>query len=706
MTNWGYDTPILGTAAINPSLLSTGRPDEFLDFVETLHQFPHRPIQLAYDTVIGHADFQGARLMQTLEADSPDPRHTKYLNSVFFRGNNMYGLDLSYQEPMVRALLLEMYQRKLNFGFDCVRVDGGQDFVEYVDSLTGFRVQDDDFLQAMVDCHLTIDGVTRYLDMNIEDGRPWPDDTNWLFNSTYMGHIMNRTQADGTKVKMWSGLIFAHNVHGKYKWFFQKYDRFKDLFKDGAHWVTGHSNHDNCRYFYKLVNPISSKHFKAGTDMDDYYNQNLGDERKQAVHRGLDNPALSTLMLGFMPGSPLFFLNALNHTPWLFYRNTDTRYTVKLLAEEGSRFFNWYVDDSLYQQPENFTRLKAMGFKELKQLADRSELQDKPAFLNRLFDLHEAIKVDPMLLLFIYDSPEGLGGFQYAQHLIDWVEGLKAPTSEEQTIRLARAEARFEADPLEADRKVKMAEEGLEKAREQVEWELAAAASDQEKSLALGKQARLKAIKPYQTDKKLFALFLESVADTTDYNPSEWAKDAELKSFCPSGFELSAESLIQMGEAFQADVAEICKIHRYAEQQDATLAEFNLKLRLYRQANPWLIQNPVNDFNKDFFMRNMIVNGGKHLGSFFSDKGDVMNANTLYYGWRTAPEQSKQVAFIGNMEGKPLAKLALRLYLPDPGPWKVIAKAPGMNPLPASLTDQTVLQDFKNGDALLLERSL
>jgi glycosidase len=40
----------------------------------------------------------------------------------------MYGQNLDYQNPTVRAILLEMQRRKVNFGADGVRVDGAQDF--------------------------------------------------------------------------------------------------------------------------------------------------------------------------------------------------------------------------------------------------------------------------------------------------------------------------------------------------------------------------------------------------------------------------------------------------------------------------------------------------------------------------------------------------------------------------------------------------
>jgi hypothetical protein len=43
--NWGYDIVIFGCSATDPSVLETLRPDELVEFIETLHNFPTGPIQ-------------------------------------------------------------------------------------------------------------------------------------------------------------------------------------------------------------------------------------------------------------------------------------------------------------------------------------------------------------------------------------------------------------------------------------------------------------------------------------------------------------------------------------------------------------------------------------------------------------------------------------------------------------------------------------
>ena len=49
--NWGYDIVIFASSATNPSVLETLRPDELIEFIATLHNFPTGPIKVIYDIV-------------------------------------------------------------------------------------------------------------------------------------------------------------------------------------------------------------------------------------------------------------------------------------------------------------------------------------------------------------------------------------------------------------------------------------------------------------------------------------------------------------------------------------------------------------------------------------------------------------------------------------------------------------------------------
>ena len=711
ISNWGYDTPLIGTAAINPSILQTSRPDEFLDFIETIHNLPFKPIQLSFDAVLGHADFQGARLLRTFDAESVYPDNLKYMNSKFFRGPNMYGRDINFAEPQVRAILLEMYQRKVNLGFDCIRVDGGQDFVKEVDPETLFRIQDDEFINEMVNVIQDINGIKRRLDLNVEDGRPWPNDLNWLYNATYCEHYLERTIPYGEKVKQWGPLIFAHNVPGKFKWFQVKWDRFKDTFKEGANWITGLSNHDNARYFYRLVNTRPSSEFKKGDSFDNYYNDQLGESYPEVIHNALDNTALAGISLAFLPGSPMFFLNSFFNTPWLFFRDIDKQYGVKVVADEGSRFLTWYIDDELYNNPDNFKKLKKLGFKKLNQLVTKSFKKKKPGFMDYLFEKHEQIKTDPVILLYLYDNPEQLGAYKNIDDIEAKIVDLMAPDNKKKQKYVEFLENRIESDIIEAARKINFARRIIINSINQYEKEFESL-SKKQKSYQKKILKKLHYLNDLidEPNQRAISLLLEDASIQNEYNIAKWAEDNKLNKLAPEEMkikgQITEQKLIEFALAFMKDAKDVSKVHKYMDSINYDRVKYNLDLRKFRNQNNWLIDNPTNDISLDFFNRKIIANGAKDLGAFFSDKGDIVNSNTIYYGWRTSPCKSKQVFIIANMEGKPLRRLAINQFLPVNDKWEVIIQSPSLKIKKKHIDKSFIFNNFKNGDTLILSRNL
>ncbi|MEM8714712.1 MAG: glucosylglycerol hydrolase [Cyanobacteria bacterium P01_G01_bin.4] len=342
--NWGYDIVLSGMAATNPSQLASQRPDELVDFIATLHTFPTGPIQLIYDIVYGHADNQALDL----------------INGRYLKGPNMYGQDVNHQNPTVRAILLELQRRKVNTGADGVRIDGAQD-IKFFNPLSGMVEHDDGYLQAMADVEQEIGGHRRKLFCVFEDGRPWPEE-GWEHASTYMDLV--RLIPDSYQ---WGPLIFAHNTPALDGFWNYKWNRLEEVMQHGAHWITGCGNHDTVR---------------RGTQIDPEgkINWNLGDTLFEVFNQAYDNPAMTLLTYGFMPGLPMDFINATARAPWGFLRNTDDYYGVKVVSEEGG-FLEWQVPPEMYAVEGNFERLKAFGFN------DYDELK---AFIRAL---HEAISV-------------------------------------------------------------------------------------------------------------------------------------------------------------------------------------------------------------------------------------------------------------------------------------------------------------------------
>ncbi|MBB5516476.1 hypothetical protein FHS89_002507 [Rubricella aquisinus] len=333
-TNWGYDVVISGMATVNPVLLETGRPDELIDLIEVLHTFPEKPKTVVFDVVYGHSDNQGLRA----------------LNSHFFAGPNMYGQNLDYRNPAVRAILLEMQRRKVNFGADGVRIDGAQDF-KWWDAAAQTLRHDDEYLQSMADLEQEVAGLTYRPWMVFEDGRPWPQE-DWELSSTYRSVIEMQKDDD---VFQWGPLTFAHNTPFLYTFWLSKYWRIREILSHGSNWISGTSNHDTLR---------------RGTQVDTKLNINtrLGDTRMEILDKAYDNPAVSMLTYAALPGVPMDFLNATARASWGFIRNQDDKYGVKVVAEEAISL-KWQVDEYSYSVPANFARLKELGYETREDLA-------------------------------------------------------------------------------------------------------------------------------------------------------------------------------------------------------------------------------------------------------------------------------------------------------------------------------------------------
>ncbi|RZW08109.1 MAG: hypothetical protein EX266_05705 [Rhodobacteraceae bacterium] len=326
-TNWGYDIVISGMATVNPVLLETGRPDELVDLAAALHRFPGKPKMLILDVVYGHSDNQG------LDALPPQ----------YFAGPNMYGQNLDYRNPYVRAILLEMQRRKVNFGADGVRVDGAQDF-KWWDQADQVMRHDDEYLNQMSAMTQEVAGTTYRPWFVFEDGRPWPEE-DWELSSTYRAVIEDQSDDD---VFQWGPLTFAHNTPFLYTFWLSKYWRIREILAHGANWISGTANHDTLR---------------RGTQVNPKLNINtrLGDTQMEILDKAYDNPAVSILTYAVFPGVPMDFLNATARANWGFVRNQDDRYGVKVVAEEAISL-KWQVDEYRYSMPGNFTRLKALGF--------------------------------------------------------------------------------------------------------------------------------------------------------------------------------------------------------------------------------------------------------------------------------------------------------------------------------------------------------
>ncbi len=328
MTNWGYDVMLAASPAVNPVILETARPDELIDLIAALHAMPGKPIMFMVDIVYGHTDNQALPV----------------LAPQIMAGPNMYGQSLDYQNPVTRALLLEMQRRKNDFGVDGVRVDGAQDF-KYWDADQGEMIYDDAFLTAMNDVEQQVDGVIYRPWMIFEDGRPWPRD-DWELASSY-----REVTKQHDNVWQWGPLTFAHNTPFLYTFWISKWWRIREIAAFGDRWITGCANHDTLRRGTQVA-------------IDARVNTYLGETLYDIFQNAYDNAAYKLFDYAIMPGIPMDFVNASLRAPWAFIRNTDDRYAIKVVSEE-SRFTYWAMNETVFAEADVFTRLKALGFTSL-----------------------------------------------------------------------------------------------------------------------------------------------------------------------------------------------------------------------------------------------------------------------------------------------------------------------------------------------------
>ncbi|MGF1495844.1 MAG: glucosylglycerol hydrolase [Elainellaceae cyanobacterium] len=142
--------------------------------------------------------------------------------------------------------------------------------------------------------------------------------------------------------------------------------------------------------------------------------------------------------------------------------------------------------------------------------------------------------------------------------------------------------------------------------------------------------------------------------------------------------ELDVQRLKDFAKAFMEDAHDICNVWLQEDQLNPDQVAFNLAIRRFRHANPWLRENlaATDRFNR--------VHGDTH---------------TVFYGLRSAPEPNQQVAIATHMGGDPLTvHLGDWLQL-DVNDWRVAIASPGL------VIDDLRTFELKDSEVVLLERA-
>jgi hypothetical protein len=364
------------------------------------------------------------------------------------------------------------------------------------------------------------------------------------------------------------------------------------------------------------------------------------------------------------------------------------------------------VDSDLYRKPDKFFRLKEMGFVDYRQLvAPSAEKKSAPGFMDALFRLCEAIKTDALMTRFLFDEPGDAGGFAHVNELRPHHRRISFPQTDEETNYQAMLQARIQRDPQESIRRVKAARKLMAKNQRFLERDKLAGHPD----LIEGIVAQIQKLEFLaQINDHDLALLIEDADYQSEYNVATWAASPTLNELAPKAMitngQLTAKTLKSFAKAFMYDARDAARVPQYEDQLEPAQAKYNFTLRRFRQANPWLLNNPTNDVQRDYFARKLFINGAKDVGDW-GDQGDIIKCNTIYYGWRTSPDDKQQVFLIANMEGQPIERCPLNLFLNLSGDWEVVTASPAMAKVPQRLDRDFVIENFRNGQALLLMRS-
>jgi hypothetical protein len=150
---------------------------------------------------------------------------------------------------------------------------------------------------------------------------------------------------------------------------------------------------------------------------------------------------------------------------------------------------------------------------------------------------------------------------------------------------------------------------------------------------------------------------------------------------------LDVAKLKEFAKNFMEDAHEMCNVWLQQDVLDPEQVAFNLALRRFRRANPWLQQNLS---NLDRFNR---IN---------------TDGQTVFYGMRTAPAEDgqashHQVVMVAHMGGNPLTVTLGDWLQIDLEGWKVAIASPGVE----LNQGKQALNAFelKDSQAILLERS-
>jgi hypothetical protein len=152
---------------------------------------------------------------------------------------------------------------------------------------------------------------------------------------------------------------------------------------------------------------------------------------------------------------------------------------------------------------------------------------------------------------------------------------------------------------------------------------------------------------------------------------------------------LDVKTLKAIARAFMEDAHEIANVWRHVNRLQPEQTAYNLALRQFRQAHPWLREN---------------LSGTDRFNRIANDE------HTVFYGVRTEPNPAlsdralQQVALVAHMGGNPITVTPADWLQLDLAEWNVAIASPGLNL--GNKSSQWRSFELSDSQAVLFERTL
>ena len=149
--------------------------------------------------------------------------------------------------------------------------------------------------------------------------------------------------------------------------------------------------------------------------------------------------------------------------------------------------------------------------------------------------------------------------------------------------------------------------------------------------------------------------------------------------------KITVQTLKAFAKAYMEDCHDLCNVSHFSDKLDFQQTSFNLSVRRYRHAHPWLREN-LKEFD--------------HFDRLSDDR------TTIFYGLRTHTDEeknevSKKVAIISHLGGKPAQISIEELLRLDLTQWRVAIATPNLE-VSNQLSELNKLE-LRDGQGLILE---